>query len=597
MAWVIYAALAVGVFFVLRWRFKGVRKEYGSAQWLKPWTAARRGLFDFRGIPLGDWGWTHLPVRFHDDGHILTVAPPGAGKSATGSIPSCLDSKITARFVADPDGEVSAVCIGAWRRDGDKVFVINPSKMFTGVPWSLPTHKFDPMAFVRPDAPDFGKRATYIASTLITRSGGDDGSTEYFKSEATNKLAAFIAFGAIHGVRLPAIRDWVGLTDTGEPVAGSRWPNQTAMWEAMAAEPALDGMIARNAVDLRDKRENAPAEFQAVLSTMRNAMAFLDDTSNREAMSAGEVDWESLKTGRAVIAVVMPRQDWKIFAPFVRLAFLSAIWSLEEGAVARHRVHMLMEEFPTLGRMDFFSDILATGRKKKAQIEIVIQNIGQIEALYPEWKALLPNFEVRRFKGVRDIDTARYVCGALGTATQVFKDVNQPKRRNVMGRQLMTPDEVMAMPKTRQIVFIGNNRPAWLGQYPYWEKFLARRRALVSPFYPGGLPDLPERTILQWLAGQGLRILSVVTGPHPQVVLAALAFMIWWSDPQLLLAQERNGRALTCTFAGWKGSWEMRGENVPPTTYCWDIRLWDRYFSVPGYGAEPPAALPENWTP
>ena len=58
-----------------------VRKEHGSAQWLKPWTAARKRLFNLSGIPLGDWGWWYLPVRFNEDGHILTVAPPGGGKS------------------------------------------------------------------------------------------------------------------------------------------------------------------------------------------------------------------------------------------------------------------------------------------------------------------------------------------------------------------------------------------------------------------------------------------------------------------------------------------------------------------------------------
>lgn len=442
MALLIFAALAIGVLYILRRCFEeSERTEYGSAHWLEPWTAAGRGLFGFNGIPLGEWGWTHLPVRFNEDGHILTVAPPGGGKSATGSIPSGLDRRIKSRFIADPDGEVSAVCVGAWRRDGDKVFIINPAKMFPGAPWSLPAHKFDPMKFVKPDAPDFAKRANYLANTLITRSGGEDGSTEYFKSEATNKLAAFIAFGALKGARLPAIRDWIGLPDTGQGILNSDYQNQSALWDAMAAEPALDGMIARQAVDLRDKRENAPAEFQAVFSTVRSAVSFLDDPSIREAMSADEVDWQALKTGRCVIAVVMPRQDWKIFAPFVRLAFLSAIWALEEGSVASHRVHILLEEFPTLGRMDFFSDVLATARKKKAQIEVVIQNLGQIEAFYPEWKALLPNFEVRRFKAVRDIDTARYVCGALGTETLVYKNINKPEQRNVLARQ---NEELMA---------------------------------------------------------------------------------------------------------------------------------------------------------
>jgi hypothetical protein len=304
----------------------------------------------------------------------------------------------------------------------------------------------------------------------------------------------------------------------------------------------------------------------------------------REALSADEVDWQALKTGRCVIAVVMPRQDWKIFAPFVRLAFLSAVWALEQGPVAPHRIHMLLEEFPTLGRMDFFSDVLATARKKKAQIEVVIQNLGQIEALYPEWKALLPNFEVRRFKAVRDIDTARYVCGALGTGTRVYKDINKPAQRNLLSRQLLTPDEVLAMPKDRQIVFIGNNRPAWLGQYPYWERASLRRRALPSPYYPGGLPDLPEGALTRWIAGQGIRVLSFITGPHPQAVIAALAFLIWWSDPHVLIAESKNtqSKEINCTFLGWKGPLSLQERYRSPAAYCRNVLLWGKAYDLRG---------------
>lgn len=583
MATLIYIALAVAAYFILRWRFKTARREYGSAHWLKPWTAARKGLFGFRGLPLGDWGWNFLPVRLNEDGHILTVAPPGGGKSTTGSIPAGLDPAIKSRFIADPDGEVSAVCINAWRKDCDAVYVINPSKMFSDPPWSLAVHKFDPMGFVQPDAADFGKRAAYIASTLITRSGSDDGSTEYFKSEATHKLAAFIAFGAIKGVRLPEIRDWIGLPDIGEAAPGSTYANQSELWEEMAAETALDGMIARQAVDLRDKRANAPAEFQAVFSTVRGAVSFLDDPAIRAAMSENEVDWHALKSGRAVIAVVMPRQDWKIYASFVRLAFLSAIWALEEGAVARHRVHVLLEEFPTLGRMDFFADVLATARKKKAQIEVVIQNLGQIAALYPEWKALLPNFEVRRFKAVRDIDTARYVSEALGTGTEVFKDVNKPAQRNLVRRPLMTPDEVMAMPKERQIVFIGNHRPAWLGQYPYWEKPGLRRRALPNPYYPGALPQLPEAVFGRALGGLWMRFLAYLTGPHPQVAIAALAFLVWWMNPNILIGEERNQyTGPWCHYVGWKGTSQTRQRSYWVGSQlrvgCARAQLWGHYF-------------------
>lgn len=565
MTWLSYIVFAIALLCVLSWRFKSHRTEYGSARWLELWTAAKQGLFRRRGIPLGDWGWAYLRVSFDKEGHILTVAPPGGGKSSTGSIPSGLSRNIQSRFVTDPDGEVSAICIKAWREDTDAFFVINPARLFAQAPWSLPSHAFDPMAFIDPASMMFGKRAKYLASALVTRAGHEDGSTAYFKSEGIDKLAAYIAFGALHGVTLPVIRDWIALPvgDSDEEVrvvAGTDFKTQFELWEAMEATTALDGMIAKQAIDLRDKYLNAPAEFQAVFSTVRNAMGFLDEPTLRAALSKNEVAWGALKDRRAVISVVMPRQDWQVYGSFVRLAFLSTIWALEEGDVARHRVHVLMEEFATLGRLEFFADILATARKKKAQIEVVIQNLGQIKAQYPEWQALLPMFEVRRFKAVRDVETAKHVSEAMGNTTLVAKDPNDRGRLFLAGRQLRTPDEIMTMAEDRQIVFIGNLKPALLGQYPYWEKKGERARALASPFYPDGMPARSRGAALRAATAQALKLLGYALVPHPLAVVAVVWAGLWWADPAVTLTDHytERRRALVCRHLTITGMGESR---------------------------------------
>lgn len=209
-------ALIVIAVLIVRWRMGDKRNNKRAASWLKPWTAARKGLLDFKGIPLGDWGWFFLPVRFHGDGHILTMAAPGGGKSSTGSVVSALDRSIKSRFVVDPDTEVTLNSIAEWRKTCgvENVKIINHEKEYMQAPWNLPSHRFNPMKGLDPSKADFQSKCKKLAAAHITFEGMEDGSTQYFKEEALEKLAAYIAFGAIKGANIKQIHDWVTLSDT-----------------------------------------------------------------------------------------------------------------------------------------------------------------------------------------------------------------------------------------------------------------------------------------------------------------------------------------------------------------------------------------------
>lgn len=545
MAFVAGAALVYGgVASRAGWQL-GTGKGFGSARWLGLGQAGRAGLFGRKGVPIGDWGRSSFTARSAADGHILTVAPPGGGKSSTGSIPSGLSDGIHSRFITDPDGEISAVCIDYWRRRTDAHFIINPFGMWSEAPWYLPQHSFDPIAFIKPEH-DGGKFARLMAATLIAQGAHDDGSTEYFKSQGAEKLEAYLIFGALRGLTLPEIGDLMGLPL--EPVGTSDGLScQFDIWEAMETIDALDGLLRREAIDLKDKLKNSPGEFQAIFSTMKDAVKFLKEPAIRRALAKNEVDWAALKTKRAVVSVVMPSRDWQLYAGFVKLAFACVIKALDDGAIARHHVHILLEEFPSLGRLPFFGDLLATGRKKKAKIEIVIQNIGQLRAIYPEWRALIPNFEVRRFKAVRDGETAQFVSTLMGRKTEQY-------RKALFARELLTPDEVATIPRDRQIVFIGNLRPALMGQYPYWQKAILKARALPNPFY-ALTPETGAMAFLRKLHALLLRTGEWIARPSPYVVLLGCALMLWGAKPSVLIDENvgKRGRIESCTWLTRKG--------------------------------------------
>ena len=75
-----YAAAGVLGLSLLGWRFKQDPKTYGSAGWLKPWTAMRARLFKRKGILVGDW--TGLLPVYYEDTHAISFGPSGSGKSS-----------------------------------------------------------------------------------------------------------------------------------------------------------------------------------------------------------------------------------------------------------------------------------------------------------------------------------------------------------------------------------------------------------------------------------------------------------------------------------------------------------------------------------
>ena len=190
MAGSIIAYTAAGVLGLglLGWRFRQEPKTYGTASWLEPWPALKRGLFKRKGILVGDW--TGLLPVYYEDTHAISFGPSGSGKGTATILPNLLNTRFA--FINDPGGENAAVAIREWRRAGYEVCVINPFGMFMDKPWALPRQGFNPLDILDPASETFASEALLIAELLIVRSGKEDGSSLYFKNAGTSFLQALL---------------------------------------------------------------------------------------------------------------------------------------------------------------------------------------------------------------------------------------------------------------------------------------------------------------------------------------------------------------------------------------------------------------------
>ena len=118
----------------------------------------------------------------------------------------------------------------------------------------------------------------------------------------------------------------------------------------------------------------------------------------------------------------MPPSDISRTKPLIRLILNQIGRRLTEDLNAtnrRHRVLLMLDEFPALGRLDFFESALAFMAGYGLKSFLIAQSLNQIEKAYGANNSILDNCHVRVSFATNDERTAKRVSDALGTATEM----------------------------------------------------------------------------------------------------------------------------------------------------------------------------------
>ena len=116
---------------------------------------------------------------------------------------------------------------------------------------------------------------------------------------------------------------------------------------------------------------------------------------------------------------------------------------------------------------DFYS-LLSTMRKRSISCNIIIQNLAQIKAMNKDlWETITGNCDVFIYLGGNEQSTHEYVSKLLGKWTidkrthgeSFGKNGNANSNYDVLGRELLMPDEVRKFPNNQCIVVIKGEDP------------------------------------------------------------------------------------------------------------------------------------------
>ena len=231
-------------------------------------------------------------------------------------------------------------------------------------------------------------------------------------------------------------------------------------------------------------------------------------------MQTDEMDFASLGERKRAIFCVIPVNDGSMNY-LVSMLLTQCFQHLYLRADERYNgrlpvpVRVIQDEWANVAQPDSYPKVLATCRSYNIGINIIVQNIQSIKALYKdEWEGIIGNCDTLLFLGGGNEPTSlEFVSKLLGKETVHTRTRGRTKGRSgsssvnfqQTGRDLMTPDEIRMLPTNDALLFIRGEKPVRDKKYDIKKHPNVRRTAdgrakpyIHNPPVPDyTLPDLP----------------------------------------------------------------------------------------------------------
>lgn len=486
------------------WRARQSRHvvTYGSARWATSREIDRAGLFHDGGVFLGRHGGNYL--RHDGPEHVMAFAPTRSGKGVGLVVPTLL-SWTGSAVVHDIKGENWQLTSG-WRSRFSHVLLFNPTDPASA--------RYNPLLEVRRGG-DEVRDAQNIADILVDPEGALERRNHWEKTSHSLLVGAILHILYAEEEKTLA-RVATFLSDPQRPFAATLRRMMSTNHLGTKTAPRVHPVVASAARELLNKSEN---ERSGVLSTAMSFLGLYRDPTVA-AVTSG-CDWRiaDLVEGAHPVSLylVIPPSDISRTKPLIRLVLNQIGRRLTERLEAdpatgrKHRLLMMLDEFPALGRLDFFETSLAFLAGYGVRAFLIAQSLNQIEKAYGEHNAILDNCHVRVAFATNDERTARRISEALGVATEQRAMRNYAGHRlapwlaHVMvsrqetARPLLTQGEVMQLPSTDELVLVSGMAPIRAKKLRYFEDRNFRTRLLAPPQLAAGeYSDRPHARADDW---------------------------------------------------------------------------------------------------
>jgi type IV secretion system protein VirD4 len=453
-------------------------ETYGSARWAENGEIRAAGLLGPDGVVLGRFERNYL--RHAGPEHVLCFAPTRSGKGVGLVVPTLLTWPGSA-IVHDIKGENWTLTAGFRARHG-RVLLFDPTNAHSSA--------YNPLLEVRRGEWEV-RDVQNIADILVDPEGSLDKRNHWEKTSHSLLVGAILhVLYAEQDKTLAGVANF--LSDPRRPVEATL---RAMMDTPHLGQAGVHPVIASSARELLNKSEN---ERSGVLSTAMSFLGLYRDPV--VARVTARCDWriaDLVGSGEAVsLYLVVPPSDINRTKPLIRLILNQIGRRLTEELKTsgkHHRLLLMLDEFPALGRLDFFESALAFMAGYGIKSFLIAQSLNQIERAYGPNNSILDNCHVRVAFATNDERTAKRVSDSLGTATELRDSTNYAGHRlspwlghlmvsrQETARALLTPGEIMQLPPAEEIVMVAGAPPIRATKVRYYEDARFKERILTPP--------------------------------------------------------------------------------------------------------------------
>lgn len=418
-------------------------KLYGGAHWATEYEIAAAQLKESTGVLLGQDDKNGGYYICNNMQSILLFAPTGSGKGVGFAIPNCLlfeDSLI----VHDPKGENFDLTSG-YR---GKVLKQEVYRWEPGNTQAI-THRYNPLDWIKSEPSSMVDDAQKLTAILLPNTKQD-----FWVSEARNLCLGVILF---------LLADKSRPNTFGELVRIMR--SDDVFFTLGQGLDTLGGRIHPTGyMNISAFLQKAEKERSGVISHLNSALELWANPLIDNATSTSDFNIQAIKRiPTSIYCVITPDNVirlQKLMQVFYQQAADILSNKLPDTSVDKYSVMFLLDEFPTLGRMDIFLSGIAYFRGYRVKLFLIVQDTQQLKSIYEDsgMNSFLSNCMYRISYAANNYDTAKFVSDMLGTKTVD----NESKNKGAGGggsvseasRSLLLPQEIITLPRDEQIIMI-----------------------------------------------------------------------------------------------------------------------------------------------
>lgn len=472
--WPLYGSVIAGI--ALAWLSRlffdrsAPSTVHGSSRWAHESELAAAGLTHEKGVVLGQSRESAKLLCHDGPEHVLVIAPTRGGKGVGLVIPTLLSWPASA-VIFDPKGENWHITSG-YRALSGNCYCFDPT--------SSQTTRFNPLMEIRKGDLEV-KDAQNIADIIVDPDGRLE-SRNHWQNAAHSLLVGTILHvlydyhrKSLAGVVELLTRPGVDFETLLKEMTQSHHPVVTSV-----AQEMLNKHI--------EERSGVLSTAISLLSIFRDPLvAFATDHHDFTVSSLRDAEKPSS------LYLVLPPSDISRLRVLLRIMLNQIGRVLTEQPIGsgQKRILFLLDEFPALGRLEFFESALAYMAGYGLKAFLICQSLNQLQKAYGERNSILDNCHVRVAFANNDDQTARRLSDLMGEQTHSKEQTSVSGGRFAMVKQsasvakiefarpLLLPAEINRLPQDQEIILINGMFPIRANKVRFYEDIRFKDKVLL----------------------------------------------------------------------------------------------------------------------